>query len=75
MFCIQFLDHEEGSAARWSERLCTRRPTIEAVRELLRNIRREEMSATDYGQILCSYRIVEVDSDAYYSQPTDKLEY
>jgi len=33
------------------------------------------MAATDYGQILCSYRIVEVDSDAYYSQPTDKLEY
>jgi len=72
MFCIQFLDHEEGTVARWNELPRTRRETREEVRRILRNIH-----ATDPDQEfdLYSYRIVEVDSDAYYSQPTDKLEY
>lgn len=70
MFCIQFLDHEEGSCARWNELSNTRHETQEAAREHLKRIR-----ATDDEECLYSYRITEVGSDLYYSQPTDKGEY
>lgn len=70
MFTIQALDHEEGSRARWFELKSCRRETREETRELLKDIK----SKADEW-CLYSYRIVEVDSDLYYSQPTDALEY
>jgi len=73
MFCIQFLDHEEGSGARWHDLGDTHLDTREQCRSLLRRIREAEANSND--EYLLSYRIVEVGSDAYYSQPTDKLEY
>lgn len=70
MFTIQALDHEEGSAARWFELKNARHETREEAREHLKRIR-----ATDDEESMYSYRIAEVGSDLYYSQPTDKLEY
>lgn len=70
MYTIQFLDHEEGSAARWNEVNNSRFETREETRERLKKLR-----AQDDEWCLYSYRIVEVGSDLYYSQPTDKAEY
>jgi hypothetical protein len=70
MFTIQYLDHEEGSCALWREVKNSRYDTREQARERLKYLR-----ATDDEWCLYSYRIVEVGSDLYYSQPTDKLEY
>ena len=70
MFCIQCLDHEEGSAARWHELSNSRHDTREATREHLKRIR-----ATDDEWCMYSYRITEVGSDLYYSQPTDEFEW
>lgn len=71
MFCIQYLDYEDGNGARWNELLGTRHETRDATREHLKRIRAQY----DDTECLYSYRIVEVDSDLYYSQPTDKGEY
>jgi hypothetical protein len=70
MFIIQYLDHEEGSCARWFDLLGSQFQTREQAREHLKRIRASEAEDSMY-----SYRIVEVGSDEYYSQPTDKLEY
>jgi len=70
MFIIQYLDHEEGSGARWRDLVSSRHETRELAREHLKRIR-----ATDDEWCLYSYRIVEIGSDLYYSQPTDKGEY
>lgn len=70
MFTIQCLDHEEGSGARWFELPHARHETREAAREHLRRIR-----ATDSEECLYSYRVVEVGSTLFYSQPTDCLEW
>jgi hypothetical protein len=70
MFTIQCLDHEDGSGARWFELSNCRHDTREAAREHLKRIR-----ATDDEWCMYSYRIVEVGSDLYYSQPTDVGEY
>ncbi len=72
MFTIQCLDHDEGSGARWFELSNARHETREQAREHLKRIR-----ATDDEWCLCSYsyRITEVDSSAYYHQPTDDYEY
>ena len=70
MFCIQALDHDEGTGARWFELKASRHETREAAREHLKRIR-----ATDDDDCMYSYRVTEVDSAAYYSQPTDALEY
>jgi hypothetical protein len=70
MFCIQYLDHDEGSCARWNELSNTRHTERQAAREHLRRIR-----ATDAEDSMYSYRITEVDSREYFSQPTDCLEY
>lgn len=70
MFVIQYLDHDEGSAARWHDLANTQQLDREAVRGHLKRIR-----ATDDEWCLYSYRIVEVGSALYYSQPTDSLEY
>lgn len=70
MFTIQYLDYDEGSAAQWHELSNCRHESKEAVREHLKRIR-----ATDDESCLYVYRIVIVDSEEYYSQPTDKGEY
>ena len=77
MFTIQFLDHEEGSGARWNEVSNSRRDTRAQARELLKKIRANyNEHSTYYGDVeMYSYRIVEVDSKEFYSQPTDCLEY
>lgn len=70
MFCIQCRDLEEGSAARWFELSNSRHETRDAARQHLRKIRE-----TQDEESLCLFRITEVGSDEYYSQPTDKGEY
>ena len=70
MFIIQCLDHDEGSCAQWHDIIGSKRETKELTREYLKNIREK-----DNEWCSLSYRIVEVDSDLYYSQPSDKLEY
>jgi hypothetical protein len=72
MFCIQFMDHEEGSMMRWREVLNTRHETRDATREHLKQIRKQD---DEDPYLLYSYRVVEVGSNQYYSQPTDALEY
>ena len=69
-WCIQYRDYEEGNCAMWHELANSRHDTQEAARTHLRRIR-----ATDSEENMCAYRITIVDSDEYYSQPTDKLEY
>ena len=66
MFCIQALDHEEGTGARWFELKGTQRPTRKECRMVRRSLN---------SDCLYSYRIVKVDSPEYYAQPTDALEY
>jgi len=70
MFTIQFLDHEEGSGARWNELPNARFENRDSARIHLKWRR-----ATDGEDCMYSYRIVEVDSKEFYSQPTDCLEY
>lgn len=70
MLVIQCRDLSEGNGALWFDLANSQHSTKNAAREHLRRIR-----ATDDEESLCMYRIVEVGSDAYYSQPTDKLEY
>lgn len=70
MFAIQYYDYEEGNGARWNELANSRHSTKELAREHLKRIR-----ATDSEDCMYSYRITEVGSEEYYSQPTDKLEY
>ena len=70
MYCIQYRDLEEGNGARWHELTATRHyDRIEARKHLSR------IRATDDEECLYLYRIIEVDSKEYYSQPTDRLEY
>ena len=69
-FIVQFLDHEEGSAARWHDIKGSRHETREDARTFLRRCRED-----DDEWCLYSYRVVEEGSPLYYSQPTDKLEY
>ena len=72
MFAIQYLDHDEGSCARWNEfRPPCHFETREQARAYLKAIRAKEMGEW----CLYSYRIAEVGSELYYSQPTDALEY
>lgn len=71
MFCIQAFDHEEGTAARWYEMKVGHFNTKEKAREKLKAIRNEEHD----DESMLSFRITEVGSAAYYSQPTDRLEY
>lgn len=70
MFCIQMRDLSEGNGALWNELSNSRHDNKIDARKHLINIR-----ATDDIESLCTYRITEVNSDAYFSQPTDKLEY
>lgn len=70
MFCIQWRTLEEGFGARWSEMANARHETIQSAREHLRQIRE-----IDNPEYLNQYRITEVGSNAYYAQPTDRLEY
>lgn len=70
MFCVQCRDLEEGNGARWFELANSRCATRDAARALVVRLR-----ATDDEESLCLYRVTEVGSDAYYSQPTDRLEY
>jgi hypothetical protein len=70
MFCIQYMDYEEGSVGVWNELSNTRHETREAAREHLKRIR-----ATEDEECLYVYRVTEVGSDLYYSQLTDKGEY
>jgi hypothetical protein len=70
MFCIQYLDHDEGSCARWHELSNSRHDTRELTRVMLKRL-----NATDSEDCCYSYRITEVGSREYYAQPTDSLEY
>lgn len=70
MFAIQYLDYEEGSGARWRDILGAQFEDREKAREHMRRLR-----ATDDEYCLYTYRIAEVGSALYYSQPTDASEY
>lgn len=70
MFTIQYRDLEEGNGAMWRELSNTRHESKDDARMHLRRIR-----ATDDEECLNQYRITEVGSSEYYSQPTDKLEW
>lgn len=70
MFCIQYRDLDEGNGALWSELSNSRHEDKIQARMHLDRIR-----ATDSEESLCQYRITEIGSDEYYSQPTDRLEY
>lgn len=72
MFAIQYLDHDEGSAAMWHDLKVPHKPTRDEARAQLKSIRAKD-AEDEY--LLYSYRITEVGSPEYYSQPTDKLEY
>jgi len=72
MFAIQYLDHDEGSRALWNDLTLPHFNTRDEARAKLREIRAKD-SQDDY--LSYSYRIAEVGSELYYSQPTDKLEY
>ena len=67
---LQRFDHEEGSAARWHEVKNCRRETRDEVRALLLTLRRYEGEDSMF-----SYRITQVGSYEFFSQPTDALEY
>lgn len=69
MFTIQAIDHEEGSGARWFELRNGRHESRDQAREHLKRIR-----ATDDEWCMYSYRIAEVDSPLFYSQPDDSFE-
>ena len=73
MFCIQALDHEEGTGARWFDLkgILSGFSTRQEAREWLSRAK----EAWGDSDCLYSYRIVEVGSPEYYSQPTDALEY
>ena len=68
MFAIQVLDGDEGSCARWNNHSEFETKELALIR--LRNIKKEL-----YEDTLLSFRIAEVGSARYYSQPTDSLEY
>lgn len=70
MFAIQYLDYDEGTAARWNDVLGARHETREQARTHLKTIR-----AKDDEWCLYIYRITEVGTPEYYSQPTDAAEY
>ena len=70
MYCVQCLDHEEGSAARWFELRNSRFESRDDARAFARKCRE-----TDDEYCLYSYRVTEVGSPHYYSQPTDSGEY
>lgn len=70
-FAIQYLDHEEGSAARWHN-------VVGAIFDHKDDARRRvaEYRANDeIDEYLYSYRVTEIGSPRYYSQPTDDLEW
>lgn len=70
MFIVQCLDLDEGSGARWHDIKSAKHETREAARAHARRMR-----DTDDECCLYLYRTVEIGSDAYYSQPTDSLEW
>lgn len=70
MFAIQIFDYDEGSCARWSDMRMPHFETRELARVELRKIRANTDEWCSYA-----YRITEVGSPHYYSQPTDALEY
>ncbi len=71
MFAIQYLDHDEGSCARWNDVVGGKHETREAAREHLKRYRAQDADT----EVLYSYRITEVGSSLYYSQPTDAAEW
>lgn len=73
MWAIQYLDHDEGSCARWNDLNVPHQETHELARNLLRTIRKKYDDG--FMENSYSYRIAEVGSELYYSQPTDKFEY
>lgn len=71
MFAIQAFDYEEGSGARWYNLAGHTYETRESARDAVKAIRRQQ----EGEECLLSYRVTEVGSRLYYSQPTDALEY
>jgi hypothetical protein len=71
IYCIQFFDYEEGSAAMWHEVRNSRFDYFDSAREYLRILR----AKANEDESLCKFRLVVVDSPEYYSQPFDKGEY
>lgn len=70
MWIIQCRDLSEGNGALWYDLHNGRFDNRQDARSFLSKLR-----ATSDEEDLCMYRIVEYGSDAYYSQPTDALEY
>ena len=70
MFAIQYLDHDEGSAARWNNVSIGHFNSRDEARIKLRAMRAQDDEWCSY-----SYRITEVNSEFYYSQPTDAAEW
>lgn len=69
MWTIQMRDLEEGNGATWRDygvQFYDKSDTVKALRKI---------RACQEEESLLTFRIVEVGSDNYYSQPTDALEY
>jgi hypothetical protein len=70
MFAIQFMDYEEGSCKSWKDVSIGPFETKDEARATLRHLR-----ATEPEDSMYTFRIAEVGSELYYSQPTDSLEW
>lgn len=68
MFALQYMDYDEGSCKSWKD--LQHFDTMEQAREALK---RERTKDDEY--CLYAYRVTEVGSAKYYSQPTDSLEW
>jgi hypothetical protein len=67
---VQCLDLEEGSGALWHD--VSRHDTESQARTYARTLRQLNDGS---DESLCRFRVAEYGTRAYYSQPTDKLEY
>ena len=75
MFIIQCRDLSEGSGALWFDLRDSKFADKNDARRFLIRLRVIFVRINDDDDSMYQYRIVIIDSDEYYSQPTDKLEY
>ena len=72
-FAIQCRDLDEGNGALWYDLSTVTYSTRAEAREMIDHFRK--MDEDSGFESLITFRIVEVGSAEYYSQPTDALEY
>ena len=73
MFAIQCRDLDEGNGALWHNLSGITYPSRDEARQVISGFR--TMDEDSGLESLLTFRIVEVGSAEYYSQPTDALEY